>query len=159
MSSAMSDSRKLLAPLVGLLLFAVTAEASVLCAKRRRDGSFNGAVKIRQACRSGEVGLTPDMVGFCCTVTTTTSSTAVSTTMPCPTTTTLGAPPCQMVSGQGCLGVCLGGQTCADDGGGQCICSGPLQCGVNGVCGGSCPAAQTCQPFPGCTSAGPCECR
>src|SRR6266851_3938411 len=78
-----------LAPLVGVLLFAVTAEASVLCAKRQRDGSLNGPVKIRPACRAGEVTPTPDMVGFCCTVTTTTTSTTASTTMPCPTTTTL----------------------------------------------------------------------
>src|SRR5207244_12683007 len=87
-------TRGLLAPLVGVLLFAVTAEASVLCGKRRRDGSLNGLVRVRQACEPGEVTLTPDMVGFCCTVTTTTTSTTASTTMPCPTTTTLGAPNC-----------------------------------------------------------------
>src|SRR5947199_9995393 len=97
--------RLALAPLVGVLLFAVTAEAGVLCAKRQRDGSLSGPVKIRPACRAGEVTLTPDMVGFCCTVTTTTTSTTASTTMSCPTTTTLGAPACQS-SGGNCVGVC-----------------------------------------------------
>ena len=130
------------------------ANADVLCAKRQRDGSLNGPVKIRPACRAGEVTLTPDMVGFCCTVTTTTTST---TAMTCPSTTTTLAPNCQG-SGGNCIGVCSGGQTCADDGTGHCVCTGTLQCdSINGSCGGSCPPGQTCQPFPGCP--GPCVCR
>ena len=48
---------RVLASLVGVLLFAVTANADVLCAKRQRDGSLNGPVKIRPACRAGEVTL------------------------------------------------------------------------------------------------------
>jgi len=145
---------RVLASLVGVLLFAVTANADVLCAKRQRDGILNGPVKIRPACRAGEVTLTPDMVGFCCTVTTTTTST---TAMTCPSTTTTLAPNCQG-SGGNCIGVCSGGQTCADDGTGHCVCTGTLQCdSINGSCGGSCPPGQTCQPFPGCP--GPCVCR
>jgi len=93
--------------------------------------------------------------------TTTTTSTTVTTTMPCPTTTTLGAPSCQG-SGGSCFRVCLGGQTCSADGSGQCVCSGPLQCGVNGVCGGSCPPGQGCLPAAvpgGCNPTGTCDCR
>ena len=42
------------------------------------------------------------------------------------------------------------------------MCSGPLECGVNGVCGGSCPPGQSCKASPvplGCTATGTCECR
>ena len=153
-------TRGLLAPLVGVLLFAVTADASVLCGKRRRDGSHNGLVRVRQACEPGEVTLTPDMVGFCCTVTTTTTSTTASTTMPCPTTTTLGAPNCGGTP-PSCGGLCPDSQMCGDDGSGHCACLGPLHCGgVPNFCGGDCPSGQSCEQIPappGCRSIG-CGC-
>jgi hypothetical protein len=102
------------------------------------------------------VTLTPDMVGFCCPSTATTTSTSLG----CPTTTTLGVPDCQGPAPT-CLGYCAGGQDCTDTGG-QCTCTGPILCGAGGACGGSCPAGQTCQPFPvpsGCPLTGTCLCQ
>ena len=57
-------------PAVILLAAAVlvardTAGAAVLCAKPRKDGSFNTDVKIREACKPGEVQLDAAAVGFC----------------------------------------------------------------------------------------------
>src|SRR2546426_3590346 len=86
--------RRLGVAVTAIFLLAATADAAVLCAKRRGDGTFSTTVKIREACHPAEVVLTPDAVGFCCTVTTTTTSTTASTSEPCPTTTTLGAPNC-----------------------------------------------------------------
>jgi hypothetical protein len=42
-----------------------SAGAAVLCAKPRKDGSFNTGVKIREACKPGEVQLDAAAVGFC----------------------------------------------------------------------------------------------
>ena len=149
-----------LAPLVVVLLFAVTAEASVLCGRRRRDGKLNGLVRVRQTCDPSEVTLTPDMVGFCCTVTTTTTSTTASTTTPCPTSTTLGVADCGGMP-PSCGGLCPDSQTCGDDGNGHCACMGPLHCGGDDhFCGGDCPGGQSCQQLPvpsGCGSIG-CGC-
>ena len=146
--------------LVGLLVFLVagTADATVLCAKRRADGTIAGTVHARAACRTTEALLTPEEVGFCCPGTT--STTITSTTIVCPTSTTLGAPPCGPQN-PGCLGVCPGGQTCADIGGGTCGCTGTATCGFAGYCGGACPTGQTCEfdPVPpGCQPVD-CSCR
>src|SRR5262245_13629410 len=72
------------------LVVATTADAAVLCAKPKRDGTFNGGVKIREACKSGETVLDPAALGFCCTPSTTSTSTTsvASTTAPSTTSTT-----------------------------------------------------------------------
>jgi hypothetical protein len=93
---------------------------------------------------------------------TTTPSTSTSVTLPvCPTTTTLGVPDCGGFS-VFCLGPCRSGQACADVGGGQCGCAGPVLCGGTfSVCGGECPEGQACNqlPVPGsCPSIG-CTCQ
>lgn len=98
---------------------------------------------------------------FPCPTTTTSTSTSTSVTvLACPTTTTLGVPNCGGVSV--CLGPCLSGQTCADIGGGQCGCAGPVLCGgTYSVCGGECPQGQTCTQLSvptGCPSIG-CTCQ
>jgi hypothetical protein len=69
--------------LVLLSLTATTAHSAVLCARPRRDGTFNSTVKVREACRPHEVQLDPGEVNFCCS-TTTTSTTP--TTIVTPTT-------------------------------------------------------------------------
>jgi hypothetical protein len=46
------------------LTFAIPADAVVLCAKSRTDGTFNSSVKIREACRSREVALDPAALGL-----------------------------------------------------------------------------------------------
>jgi hypothetical protein len=150
---------------VGVLVLAAmlalapdTATAAALCAKRRSDGTFSSSVKIREACRAKEVQLAPQDVGFCCSVTTTSTT---SSSLACPTMTTLGVPDCQ--SGVGCgFQNCRNGQTCTDQGGLQCACTGPVQCGgLFSVCGGECPLGQTCTPKsvpPGCGSIG-CSCQ
>jgi hypothetical protein len=154
----MPASMRVILLTAGLLLLAATAEASVLCARRRSDGTVSGGVKVRAACRPTEVTLTPDAVGFCCTATTTSTTTSV-TTPACPTTTTLGIPTC----GPGSCGFpCLSGQACIDPGNGQCTCSGPVFCGGTFfTCGGECPVGQTCTGLPvpaGCPSVG-CTCQ
>lgn len=145
-----------LASVIALLALTASAHGSVLCARLGPDGNPRSAVRIRVACKAREVQLTPDMVGFCCAQTT--STTATTSPGACPTSTTLGAPPCQRV-GLECLGVCAGGQPCVDDGAGGCVCSGPPRCEWVAQCGGTCPLGLTCLPFPGCTADGPCECR
>jgi hypothetical protein len=73
----------MVAVLVLLALVVGTAsDAAVLCAKPKRDGTFNSGVRIRELCKSGEVQLDPAVVGFCCTTSTTTSRTTTSTTLP-----------------------------------------------------------------------------
>jgi len=95
------------------------------------------------------------------TTTTTTSTSTSVTTLACPTTTTLGVPDCGGIPGL-CLAPCRSGQACADLGGGQCGCTGPVLCGgTYGVCGGECPGGQACAPVPvpeGCPSIG-CTCQ
>jgi len=136
-----------LAVLVAMLSFAVDASGSVLCAKPRRDGTFNGTVKVRDACTPREVQLAPGDVGFCCGVTTTVT---VTTTCPSFTTTTLGIPDCGGTA-PGCGGLCANARECVDDGTGACACVGAeLPCGVvsvGGACGGTCPAGFGCALF------------
>jgi hypothetical protein len=140
-----------------LMLAPDAASGAVLCAKQRSDGTFGSTVKIREVCRAKEVQLAPQDVGFCCSATTTSTT---STSLGCPTTTTLGIPDCQ--AGAGCGFPCFNGQTCTDQGGGQCACTGPVQCGGTfSVCGGECPVGQACTPKsvpPGCGSIG-CTCQ
>jgi hypothetical protein len=54
--------------LVGLvvltLLIGGTADAVVLCAKARKDSTFNSSVKIRGVCKASEVPLDPAMLGL-----------------------------------------------------------------------------------------------
>ncbi len=146
--------------LAAALLFAPNAaNAAVLCAKQRSDGTFSSSVKIREVCRAKEVQLAPQDVGFCCSATTTSTT---STSLACPTTTTLGAPDCSIGGGVCGLYPCFNGQTCTDTGGGVCGCTGPVQCGGPfSVCGGECPGGLTCTPKPvppGCGSIG-CTCQ
>ena len=151
-------------------LLAGVANAAVLCAKPRDGGGFNGNVKIRAACRRGEVQIAPEDVGFCCTATTSTSTTTSSTTTDsCPTytSTSLGIPDCYGSLGS-CMGLCANARACVPDPQtNACGCTGPIQpCGVvtyNGLCGGSCPDGQTCQyygaPLPnGCPGEPHCTC-
>ena len=159
--------------LLASIVLAGAAEAAVLCAKPRKSGELNGAVKVRQACRLGEVQLTPEDLDFCCTPstssTTTSSTTTSSTTGSCPTytSTSLGIPDCFGGTGS-CLGLCANARACTHDPQtGGCACVGPVQpCGVvtyNGLCGGSCPDGTTCQyygaPLPnGCPGEPHCTC-
>jgi hypothetical protein len=46
------------------VLVSSTAQAAVLCAKPRKDGTFNTTVRIREACKSTEVMLSPAGVGL-----------------------------------------------------------------------------------------------
>lgn len=154
-------------------LLAGAADGAVLCTKSRRSGALDGSVKVRTACRPGEVQLSPDELGFCCTqppsTTTSSTSTSSTTTGSCPTytSTTLGVPDCFGSNGS-CLGLCANARACvADAETGACGCTGPVQpCGVvtyNGLCGGSCPDGQTCKyygaPGPdGCPGPPSCTC-
>ena len=153
----LTASRSLALAVMAALVLAAAADAAVLCAHRRRDGSLGTTVKLRAACRPAEVTLTPEALGFCCTATTTTTT----TTEACPTTTTLGLPNC---GGQppSCAGLCPDSQQCGANASGQCACSGPLHCGgADHFCGGDCPAGQSCQQLPvpaGCGSIG-CGCQ
>ena len=132
-----------------VLMAAATASAAVLCAKPRKDGTFNTGVKIREACKPGEVQLDAAAVGLCCTVTTTTTSGTTATTCP-PTTTTTSLPLCSPSMPSSCLvGVCSNGNSCAPDAvTGDCGCTGPPpSCGAYGTqfCGGTCSEGSTCQ--------------
>jgi hypothetical protein len=150
-------ARSLVPCLAFVLFHSFAADAAVLCARQRP----NATVRLRAACRPNEIEVTPEAVGFCCTVppTTSSSTTVTSTTIMCPTTTTLGVPPCE--GGAGCNFPCYDGRTCTDVGGGQCACTGPVLCGGTfHTCGGECPAGQLCTPFlvpPGCPITG-CSC-
>ena len=150
----MRHARQIGPAVVAILLLASVADASVLCARRRPDGTFNTSVKVREACKPSEVVLQPSDVGFCCGATTSTTSVTS-----CPTSTTLGIPDC---AGTFCFGLCRSGQLCSDIGNGQCGCTGPVLCGGSlNTCGGECPFAQTCEQISvpeGCPSVG-CTCR
>jgi hypothetical protein len=121
--------------LAGLVLVAVavgSSEAAVFCAKPSRDGTLDGSVKVRGACKRNEVQLAPGDVGFCCGTPTT-----VTTTSSCPTftTTTLGVPDCGG-SGGACAGLCANGRACVADPEGVCGCTGAeLPCGVVSTAG------------------------
>jgi hypothetical protein len=56
-----------------VLMMGSTTHGAVLCAKPRRDGSFNTAVRIREACKPTEVILSPTALGFCCSLPPTTT--------------------------------------------------------------------------------------
>jgi len=94
-----------LSVVAGILTVGTTAHGAVLCAKARRDGTFNTAVRIRESCKATEVVLNPNSLGFCCSLPTTTSTTTTSTTL---------------VSGH----CAFGGATCTSD----------ADCGIPGVC-------------------------
>lgn len=64
----------------------------MLCARKRADGTFSAAVKIREACKPREVHLAPEDVGFCCDATSTTSTTALSPTSTAPGSSTSPTP-------------------------------------------------------------------
>jgi hypothetical protein len=136
--------------MAGAVLMTDTAGAAVLCAKARKDGTFNSSVKLREACKPGEVQLDAAAVGMCCTVTTTTTSGTTATTCP-PTTTTTSLPLCSagLPSSSCIVGVCSNGSSCASDTvTGECGCTGPPpSCGAYGTqfCGGTCPAGSACQ--------------
>ena len=139
-----------------LVISGTIAEAAVLCAKQKKDGTFSTTVKIREICKPSETQLAPENVGFCCGSSTTT------TTAVCPTTTTLGIPSCVGSPSSICTNLpCPGGQLCGDDGSGGCRCTGPLHCGGNdNFCGGNCTSG-SCQQLPvpaGCPSIG-CGCQ
>jgi hypothetical protein len=148
------------------LLTAATSDAAVFCAKRR-DGGFNGSVKIREACKRGETQLTPSEVGFCCSEASTTSTSTTTGTCPTYTSTTLGIPDCGG-GGGACFGLCANARACVPDAQTQaCGCTGaPLPCGVvtyYGTCGGTCPAGEACTlyapPLPnGCLDVPRCAC-
>jgi len=87
-----------------------------------------------------------------CPPTTSTSTTVTTTSGPCSTytSTTLGLPDCFGSAGT-CLGGCANSRECVPDANNVCGCTGPLlPCGVHsaaGVCGGECPAGETCLVF------------
>ena len=47
-----------------LLLLPLTADAAVLCAKPKPDGTLSSTVKVREACKPAEVQLDPTTLGF-----------------------------------------------------------------------------------------------
>jgi hypothetical protein len=92
--------------LLAALLATGTAQAAMLCARPRADGTFSATVKIREACRPNEVELgiiTLDPLRLSGPPTTSTSVTSTSTTSSSITTTTL--PSCGS-SGRLVGGVC-----------------------------------------------------
>jgi hypothetical protein len=145
---------RLLAGLMLLAAIATDAHAAVLCARPSRQGTFDGAVKVRQACKANEVQLAPADVNFCCTPSTATSTTVTTTTSTssCPThtSTTLGIQDCGGGGGF-CLGLCANARACVPDGDGNCGCTGAeLPCGIVsylGACGGTCPSGFACALF------------
>jgi hypothetical protein len=162
--------RRLPAVVLACAFLVEPAVASVLCTKPRKDGTLNGSVKIRPACKPGEVVITGEEAGVCCTGSSLTSTTSTSTTtVSCPihTTTSLGIPDCGG-GGGACFGLCANARACiADETSGACGCTGAVQpCGIvtfNGLCGGSCPTGTKCEifepPLPnGCTDVPRCAC-
>lgn len=149
---------RVLIAVVALTGIATTLKAAVLCARPKRDGSFNSTVKIREACKPKEHQLDPASVGFCCGGTTTTTTTATTTTTDggpptttCAVVTTTTLPACQGPNGA-CSGVCYDGTSCVDGPGGLCACGGPpVPCGQPGdswMCNGPCPVGMTCTLVP-----------
>jgi len=62
----MSQRYLVFVALVALAVFAVaaTADAVVLCAKPKRDGTFSSSVKLREVCRDRETQLDPVTLGL-----------------------------------------------------------------------------------------------
>jgi hypothetical protein len=141
--------RVLAAVILGSLV-PIIAQGAVLCAKPSRTGTFNGTVKVREACKPNEAQLSPGEVNFCCAASTTTTVTTSSSMCPTFTTTTLGIPDC-FGGGGACNGLCANAHACVPGAGGACACTGPeLPCGVVsafGACGGTCPENFACGQF------------
>lgn len=137
-------------------LSACEADAAVLCAKRRPDGTLRPSIKVREACRPSQVQVLPQDVGISCSAATTTTTSTIDPAQ-CPTTTTLGAPPCA----NGFPGVCLNGQECVETSPGFWECQGPARCGAYNYCGGECSLGQACDQRPVPPGCGPigCECQ
>jgi hypothetical protein len=95
---------------------------------------------------------------LCKEAVTTTTTTTTMDPLVCPTTTSLGAPPCHANG----AGVCLNGQDCVLTDSGFYACQGPERCGAAYFyCGGQCPFGQACdqRPVPaGCGAIG-CACQ
>jgi hypothetical protein len=141
-----------------------TADAAVVCARRRADGTFNSTLKVREACKPSEVQLAifsanPWLVGVPPPTTTSTTGTTP-TTGPVATTTTTstipGTPVCRngiIEPGEACD---CGSVPCHSDpnnaagfnsGGCPSTADGRLQ-----ECGDDC---QACHPAPECGDAHP----
>lgn len=143
---------------VAVALLAVDTHAAVLCAKKRRDGTLSAKVKVREACRPFQEQVLPQDLGISCSPATTTTTSTIDPSQ-CPTTSTLGAPPCGFNSG----GVCDTGQDCVRTSPQVTECQGPARCGggFSYYCGGECPLGQGCdqRPVPaGCPAIG-CGCQ
>jgi hypothetical protein len=139
--------------LTPLLLLPVTADAAVLCAKARSDGTFNATVKVREVCKARETQLTPEMVGWDCSsglpcTTTTTATTGTTEPQPSTTeTTTVTATTFCTTTSTGFNRACGGVQTtCSGGCPGTMTCSGtPQSCG----CVGTPPPCDTIDPHIG----------
>jgi hypothetical protein len=91
--------------------------------------------------------------------TTTSSTTGTIDPATCPTTTTLGAPPCGPSGPGTCGGICFGGQECALNASDVCECQGPVSCGgYSHLCGADCPPGQACVQRPVPEGCGPIGC-
>jgi hypothetical protein len=142
-----------------VLLIATAADAAVLCAKPRKDGTFSTSVKIREGCKTAEVQLDPAALGLqgppgpqgpqgiqgesgvCeCTTTTTTSTTTTSTiASEEPHCCDGGGIACYMATscGEGIPGpgVCRGDTTCgAPDDPGPCCNVTSVATALGAVC-------------------------
>lgn len=139
-----------IAALLGFSAF--DADAAVLCAKRRRDGTLSATVRVREVCRPSQEQVVPEDVGISCSASTTTSTMAPSQ---CPTTSTILAPPC--FGSQ--AGVCFNGQDCVMTEPSFFECQGPARCGAaQHYCGGECPLGEACDQRPVPAGCGPIGC-
>jgi hypothetical protein len=57
-------TKALVTIITATIFSASTAEAVVLCAKPRSDGTYNTSVKLREACKPGETQLDPAALGL-----------------------------------------------------------------------------------------------
>ena len=55
--------KRLIPIIVATIFVASSAEAVVLCAKPRSDGTFNTSVKAREACKTGETQFDAAQIG------------------------------------------------------------------------------------------------
>jgi hypothetical protein len=114
--------RRLIAAVVVSMALAESSTAAVLCTKPHKGGRLDGTVKIRDACRPGEIQLAPEDVGFCCTASSTTSTSTTTSSCPTFTMTTLGMPDCGDFI---CGGLCANARQCVPDPqSGACGCTG-----------------------------------
>lgn len=137
-----------------LMLAASTAGAAVLCAPLKRDGTFNSAVKVREACRRKEVQL--GIVGLdqviiepqsSTTTSTMTTSTSTTTITLLPTCTTVGAD-----CGSGAPGTCACVALCEHGCGLGCAAVTATSCTGDAQCPAGHPfcASFTCAGISGC---------